>query len=129
MEAKGFLGAVSVGARAAAIGIDLPRSALELDQADRVLVDARIDVKLVANALGNGETKEMFEGANDIELEGVADVRRISVGVDSIKARLSFAKGDVDVDTLTRLAGRDCKVTAERTGVAGGEPENGEFFE
>jgi len=124
-DVEGSLGSVSIGQRAVAVGVKVPRAVLSLEKADRTLVDARVCVRIVAEAHADAETQDLWDGANSLELEAYADVFRISVGVDAIRFRLSFAKGCVDVATLTKLAGCDAKLSLTRSGNAG-EDESSE---
>lgn len=118
IEARAKLRGLSVGAGTCGLGFEFSREVVSLEEADAVLVGARLDVSIDAE---KGQ-EEMFDGAID-RVQAVADVHRVSVGRETFGARLTFARDDVEVDSLAAFAGKEATLTLVRTGaVADDEP-------
>ncbi len=97
-----------------AIGWEGKREDLTLDTADAVLINARMDVRLEAEP----DQEELFEG-NNPSFHGIGDCSKVSVGSGTVSGRLSFARKDVDLDTLLEFVGKEATLTATRLGYAG----------
>lgn len=109
------LGQAGVGMTTAGITPKVVRERLALHDADALLTDARVRVRLTAD-LDEG-TADLYPDAK-LELTSVADVHRLSVGVEDIGFRLSFRRDDVDVKALCALAGKAVQAYVERLGNA-----------
>jgi hypothetical protein len=110
-----MLRALSIGATTAGLGFEAQRQDLPLELADSTLVDARLNVCLAVDP----DQEELFEGALP-RIESVADVHRMSVGVGTVAARLTFRRQDVDLETLAAFAGKNATLEVTRVGHAGG---------
>jgi len=123
IQARVRLRAASIGEETAAIGFEIARNIVDVDLADEELVGARIDVALeLADEEGQGK---LFDGGAPT-LAGIADCNRISVGTTTIAGRLTFRKGDVKLDALAALAGREALMRTHRVGDAGEDKDKSE---
>jgi hypothetical protein len=116
VDAEVMLRQLSVGAEMCGLGFELQRGDVDLEHADRALTDARLEVCLSVAP----DQAELFDGALP-ELRSVADCHRLSVGVGTVAGRLTFARGDVDLETLATFAGKNAHLRASRLGDAGHE--------
>jgi len=113
---------VGVGVTTASIGFEVSREKITLDQADELLVGARLKVILTND---DPDQPELVEGAT-LRVSSVADVGRISVGRDNLTGRFSFRRDDAgeeefSLQMLTALAGKIANVHAIRVGDVGAE--------
>ena len=96
------------------LGFEFEREALPLEKADALLVGARLQVSLLA-VKGQGE---LFDGPAPEPLESVADCHSLGVKGQTISARLTFRRGDVDMQALIAIGFRSARLTATRIGDA-----------
>lgn len=107
----------SVSEKTVALGVEVLRENLDLLAADTSLVNARVAARI---SVGDDQ-EELFEGVAPESVEAVADVSKISVGAATIGFRMSFRRGDVDLEAASRYAGKTALLEFKRTGPAGAE--------
>lgn len=107
---------LGVGKTTVGLGFEFDRSGLAADIADALLTGARLQVRL---DLVDDEPDQikMFEGGPPT-VESIADCHGLSLKVETCSARLTFRKGDVDLEALLKFASRSARLSAERIGNA-----------
>lgn len=113
-------GSVSVGEKNCGVALILPRAALCLAEADDLLTDARLDVKL--QAVDSEEEEGQITMWADITpdektIEAQADCSGFAVRKEKLRARLVFSATQEDVvERLLNLRGCDVRVCLARVG-------------
>lgn len=108
---------VGIGDKTASIGFKITRALLgpsngaQLELADEVLVNARLDVVIECDK----EQAKLFEDA-DPRIASVADCSSISVTTETISGGLSFKRDEIDLESLTLFANKEATVTLRRIG-------------
>jgi len=95
-------GGVSFGDHVARVGIKIAREHIDLDVADGLFCGHRLTGTLLLGSRDDqaGQSK-LFED-QDIEVNGVFDVKRLGVNAKQINASLAFSSDDIDVATLAK---------------------------
>lgn len=100
-------GNVSIGKKTIRLTTKTSRKSLTLTQADKQLCDCRLSGIILSRAGDGASEQGSLPGAegNDIELEGVYDVKKISFDKDGISFGLTFVKKGVDKEALSQVSG------------------------
>ena len=103
---------VSVGAKTARIGVTFDRSDLTLAKADKTLCQHRLVGRIVAKPEGEDPDQQVLPGMEDTDLylDGIFDVKGLSVSGDQIGVGLTFAVKDVSVSELAKFAQRSGRI-------------------
>lgn len=110
------LGTLSVGKTTAGLGFKIDKGKIGLQEVFDLLVGARLDVE-ISTAPGQ---QPLFDGAIP-SLDSVADVHKLSVGVDDYSGKLTFRRDDTDLESLSELVSQPAEITFRRLGSAGGD--------
>lgn len=100
----------SAGDKTARIGVTVSRGDLSLSKAEKNFCERRLRVCIVVKANGwqpdQPALPGMDEMSEELELEAVFDVKRLSFDGDNISFGLTGALGDLDVGKLAKFAKR-----------------------
>lgn len=109
---------VSIVKEKASVGLAIPRSDLDPDQADEVFCGAQLRVKLEAdpNAKKREDPGQMKLVESGIDFGGIANCAGFGVKSGLINLTLQFQKAEVALDQLGKFAGLKGKVLCTRTG-------------
>jgi hypothetical protein len=115
-------GSVAVGAKGVGIGVkvDLPAyghcSALaDLNKLRTELCDSRLTAIMRCDPLADGDDGGQATLVDtSTELDAIAEVSRISVGLDDIGLRLTFSEADVAVEELAKFHNRSGVLAVRR---------------
>lgn len=119
-------GDVSIGETTCRLGCRVSRGNLTVAEADRQLCGKRLTVSCMArNSGGSGQESLPGIESEDIEFDGIADVKRFGVGVKDITFGLTFAIESVAIQTLSRFAQKNGVVTVKGVEAIPEEPKAG----
>ena len=111
---KAKTGKVSIGKEAASVGIVVSRKSLTIGQADKLFVGARMEAEITAT----DPAQKRFENMPSARIKSVADVGRLSSGVDEYSATLSFKVSEISVEDFSRLSQEEVTLIVQRIGDA-----------
>ena len=115
------LGTLSVGKTTAGLGFKIDKGKIGLQEVFDLLVGARLDVE-ISTAPGQ---QPLFDGAIP-SLDSVADVHKLSIGLEDYSGKLTFRRDDTDLESLSELVSQPAEITFRRIGSAGEEGKNEE---
>lgn len=105
-------GNVNFGDKTVRLGISFGTGSLAITKMRELLVGRRLTVHILARAGGAQASQESLPGAdNDLELQGVCDVKSVSVAPKHYTTGLTFNIQDMDIETLAHFAKREGVVT------------------
>lgn len=112
LELPVSFGNVSIGEKAARIGVSVDRSRLKIGSADKNLCGHRLTCNIAAVPAGDDpEQARLFDDSR--KLEGVADVKGFAVTTKAVTFGLTFNIEDIDLDTLCHFAKRAGRLVVE----------------
>jgi len=77
----------------------------------RTVATLRVDPAAQKGKDAQKETLPGMEGATEVEVEAIAEIKKITVYANEIGVRLNFAAEDIDIADLHRIAHRSGTVT------------------
>lgn len=110
-------GTLSIGEYTMGLGVEVPKSKLSLDKFDTLLAGSRLRVEILPNAHGQDPDQKQIPGTFE-KVEAEVDSKRFSVGIDSIKFRLTFPKDGVDHGLVDSLVKKQGQIRLQRVGDA-----------
>ena len=111
LKASCSFGGVSVGDKTARIGVSIEREHLTLKTADDILCDRRIQGKIISLPAGSQSDQGALPGMDEeIELDGIFDVKGLSHNSKHISFGLTFMLKGLDVGGLALFAKRNGRI-------------------
>jgi hypothetical protein len=99
-------GSVGIGKSAARIGVTVARDGVSLSRCEGLFCGRRLTVSVKARRNGDAMDQPSLQGMeDDLELTGIADVKKFTVGVDSISFSASFSRREKGVAGLQEFSG------------------------
>lgn len=100
-------GSVSIGDKTCRIGLTVSRGDLELSRADKNICGRRLAGRILARSSG-GPNQESLPGLDqDSQVDGVFDVKTISINREYLSFGLTFSRADVDTESLAQFPKRE----------------------
>ena len=111
------MGNVSIGVNTASIGATIPRDDHETKELEEMFVASRVEATLIIDKDGDDGQETLVD--TSVTLKSIADCNSLRIGGETYSVSLSFKKGEVDLDDLSKFAQqKKVKLTAKRIGDA-----------
>ena len=119
---------VSFGKNAASVGIKIPRLHLTDEKVNQFFIGCCLDITMAVDteAADDDPSQELLIETASVKLSGIAEVHRVSLGIDDITTRLSFPKADIDAAELVKFSNQPGFIIVAKIGEASEAPSQEE---